>query len=267
MLKYLKAAFWQGVEFEGLGKLPLNAMAVAGFVILGFAQPAFWLLGLGLEAAYLWVLANHERYRKLVDLRDHDPQADLRSERQRLEQRLSPASRERLQQLHGKVQRASKLLRDNAEEAFLVEHNTDALDRMEWIALKLLLARENLEQNASKGADTLDQQIASLKKELELGKLTPSLRESKEATLQVLQRRRNVLADRTNALQLIESDLQRVEAQIDLALDSAALSGPTAELSGSIDLASQLFDDSFGEASVEVSRIDHLFEQGPAQQG
>src|SRR5260370_35814809 len=69
MLDYLKAAFWIAVPIPGLGRLPVNVLLVAGCAILGFANPGFWLLGAGAEAALLAVLATNPRFQRAVDAR------------------------------------------------------------------------------------------------------------------------------------------------------------------------------------------------------
>ncbi len=38
MIEYLKQAFWAGPSLPGLGRLPVNALAVLGFGILGFGH-------------------------------------------------------------------------------------------------------------------------------------------------------------------------------------------------------------------------------------
>ena len=60
MWRYLKAAFLVGVPVPALGRVPLNALAAAGFLILGFGHPGFWFLGLA--AATSLVHASHAVY-------------------------------------------------------------------------------------------------------------------------------------------------------------------------------------------------------------
>ena len=69
MFRYLSAAFTARPRVPGLGEMPVNLLALAGFGIVGLASPAFWFLGLGLEAAYLFGLASNSRFREIVDAR------------------------------------------------------------------------------------------------------------------------------------------------------------------------------------------------------
>ena len=64
MFRYLKAAFWAAPQFAGLGRLPLNVLALSGFGILGFGHAGFWLLGLALEGTYLYALVSSARFRQ-----------------------------------------------------------------------------------------------------------------------------------------------------------------------------------------------------------
>jgi hypothetical protein len=54
MVKYLKEAFWASPHMPGLEQVPVNALAVAAFGIFEFAESWIWLVGLGLETAYLY---------------------------------------------------------------------------------------------------------------------------------------------------------------------------------------------------------------------
>ena len=66
MWRYLKAAFLVGVEVPALGRLPVNALAAAGFFILGFGHPGFWFLGLAAEAAIVPTLAFNKRFQNVA---------------------------------------------------------------------------------------------------------------------------------------------------------------------------------------------------------
>jgi hypothetical protein len=62
--RYLKAAFWVGVDVPALGRVPVNLLGVLGVAILGVAKPALWLLGAGLETTLLFSLAFNHRFQK-----------------------------------------------------------------------------------------------------------------------------------------------------------------------------------------------------------
>src|SRR5580693_2692256 len=97
MWRYLGAAFLAGIPVPGLGRLPLNAMVVVAFGVLGFVQPLFWFAGFGLELTFLVGLASNDRFQKLVDA-SHLPSADqdLEIKRRALIASLPAALQQRL---------------------------------------------------------------------------------------------------------------------------------------------------------------------------
>src|SRR3954454_13102258 len=60
---YVKGAF--NARSLGMFVAP-NWIGVALFALLGWWTPAFWLIGAGLELAYLYVLATNKRFQRYV---------------------------------------------------------------------------------------------------------------------------------------------------------------------------------------------------------
>src|SRR5512139_887334 len=46
--------------------IPPNWVGIGVFALLGLLNPGFWVLGIGLELAYLGVLAHNQRFQRLV---------------------------------------------------------------------------------------------------------------------------------------------------------------------------------------------------------
>ncbi|CAA9403411.1 MAG: hypothetical protein AVDCRST_MAG64-1856 [uncultured Phycisphaerae bacterium] len=262
MWRYLKEAFLVRPNVPGLGHFPANVLAVVCFAILGIAHPGFWLLGLGLEAGFLTLLATNRRFQRVVDGTDLLA-ANARGESERLRQvdRLAREARARHDRLAGRCDRAAALYREIEGEDLAVQANVDALERLRAVHLRLLLAQSYLtspETHANESS--LRQQAAALRRELEHAKLPPQLRESKSATLVILERRLANLEDRDRSLAEIESDLNRIEAQVDLAVENAALRGKPAAISANVGLVSQLLDDSlFGGHTVAGANGDVVY--------
>ena len=74
-------------------------------------------------------------------------------------------------------------------------------------------------------ADAIRRQIAEVEASLREAELSGPARESRAATLEMLRLRLEKATTRDGSLAEIQSDLQRVETQIDLALDDAMLRG------------------------------------------
>jgi hypothetical protein len=242
MFRYLRAAFTARPRVPGLGEVPFNLLGLAGFGILGIANPAFWALGVGAEVAYLFGLASNRRFREIVDGRGREaaPPADDGAGWERLVGELSGAEREQLMELDAKLQRILGLY-----ERFHSDDITSGQNRESLLALlghyaRLLLARENLARHWTDDEDAaLRTQAGDLEADLRGGDLTPDLRASKTRTLEIVQARIENQKRRAQMSGEIDSELQRIEAQFDLALENAAMSSTPQAISSdlAIDLA------------------------------
>jgi hypothetical protein len=263
MLEYFKRAFWIGAPVPGLGRVPVNALATLGFGILGFGHPAFWLLGAGLEAGFLGLLATHPRFQRLVDAerRSRDAQQADRRE-QDLAGKLDPEARRRLDALREKCSKVVQIARDAQAPDFTLESSRDALDRLQWMYLKLLIARHYLESSRVHASESdLKQRLAALDRDMAAGGTSASLRTSQAATLKILEQRLANLERCEQTLKEVDSDLARIEAQVDLALESATLQGGGAVVTANLELASQILEDGlyFGDAETAVSALDQAY--------
>jgi hypothetical protein len=261
-MRYLREAFWAKMEVPYLGAIPFNVVGLVAFALLGLGEPAFWPLGAGLEAAYLYLLSANPRFRNIVDARGKvavDQSAEAR--REALLSRLSTTQKHRLEQVQAKCHHILQIYQDQQVNEFTVASNTDSLKRLEWIFLKLLVAQHYLNDG---GTDTnpedLQCKIRQLEHDLKLSGISRTLRESKEGTLRILKQRLANLDRRAESNAEIESDLGRVEAQVDLALESATMQGQAEVISANVELTSHLLDSSsFGDLSTTVDAMDHTF--------
>src|SRR5262249_49022249 len=152
-------------------------------------------LGAGLEVAYLTTLVTHPRFQRLVDARKRGQGTlDAAQGRQELIAALDPPSRQRLTALEGKRERLLNAPRRSRAGDLEIESTRDALDRMIWIYLKLLVARHQLLSTRAQ-ADTagLAQRIAGLERDLAVEGTSAALRDSWAATLKLLKQRQENL--------------------------------------------------------------------------
>lgn len=265
MFDYLKKAFWVGPTVPGLGRLPVNALATAGFGILGFGHPAFWLLGFGLEVGYLAFVASDQRFQRWVDRerkRQQQGEREPEAGRQELIQKLGPEARRRLAVLEEKCLRALQVSHEAHADDFELESNRDALDRLRWIYLKLLVARHYLESSQAQTSEAdLQRRIADLQRDMGREEATASLRASQSATLKILNQRLQNVVRREKTSKEVDSDLSRIEAQVDLALESATLRGGGAADTANLELASEILDDGlyFGDSETTVAALDQAY--------
>ena len=246
MWRYLKAAFWARADLPVVGPLPLNALAVFGFGIIGGVAHAAWLLGLGLETAYLYLLATNPRFQKVVAARDH-LQAGRSDEQNRrdLLARLAPESRTRAEQMDGKIHRAAGFGGQESDTDLLRDSNRDALEKLGGLHLRLLGAECDLRAAQEQFDEAgLVQQATALEQELHAtgNPLSVTLRESKQATLSLTQKRLANARRRAESLAEVRSDLARIEAQVELALEEASQEGRPTLVASNLNLLNRILE-------------------------
>lgn len=266
MWKYLKQAFWFRPAIPGLGGMPVNLLGLAAFGILGFAEPALWLLGLGLETAYLFWLAHHPGFREYVDTAELGgiltlPQNTQEAKRQELVQALPGACRRRLRKLEKLCADALDTMRARKRDAMAIDNTAQALRRLAWSYLKLLMAQAEYERlDDVSDAKELAEQITDLERDLDSKGLSAAAREAKQETLEILRRRLGNLRQRSVALQEIASDLQRIEAQIGLIRESAAMPDGAPATAADIAVAKFYLDETFTpRAERDIAELDAAY--------
>jgi len=262
MFRYLSAAFTARPRVPGLGAIPVNLLALAGFGIVGLASPAFWFLGLGLEVAYLYGLASNSRFREVIDARTATapPSRPQAAGWEQLVGELSGQERARLMALKAKLQRVIALY-----DRFHADDITSGQNRESLLALlghyaRLLQARENLALQWTDDDDReLREQAGVIETQLRQTGLSDELRNSKTRTLEIVQARIENQKRRAQMAEEIESELNRIEAQFELALENAAMSSTPQAISSDLAIDLARFD-----AALSALPREH---ETPAVQG
>lgn len=242
---YVKGAFNARVPVKGLGRVPVNWLALAGVGVAGVALPALLPIGLGLELAYLAVTSHNRRFRKVLDGQELlKERAAWDARRRELAARLSPESTRRLTALE---RRCALLTGGGAGPAAPIDVvRQGSVDRLVWIYVRLLQAREAIQRQAS--GDVQRRVELELKaKELELEGLSPStgepVRKSLESTIAILRRRLENLKAAEDKLRYIDSELTRIEQQVELLIEETAFAEGTDHLSDRIDTVAATLED------------------------
>ncbi len=261
MWHYLKSAFFVTANVPGLGRIPVNFLAVAAFAILGFVQPAFWFLGLAFEAALIPGLAFNPRFQKVVQARSlGTSDGDADQQRNALVRLLEAGAQRRLWQMATKCNQVLQVYRSQQAEDYIIQTNEHALKNLEWVYLKLLVARHHLLTPNSETEQTLEKKIVDLDSDIKDGEETESLMQSKVATLDILKQRLATMRRKRQTLAEIEVDLNRIDNQVDLILEKATVQGKPETISADIELASDLFNGSiFGNHESVISEIEHKY--------
>lgn len=264
MWRFLKAAFLVRPEVPFLGNVPVLALGALAIAALGFLHPGIWLLGAGAIGSAVVALSTSPRFRKLVDARDLAERSGAATDRRReLVGTLNPGSLERLASIQHRCRRVLDLYRTQNADEVLLQTSTDALDKLQWLYLRLLLSHQTLSAHDADASErTLRAEVARIQRDLGSERLTPTLRASLQATLELLTKRLESAAQRQTTLDEIESDLRRIETQVDLALDEATLNGRPVAISTNIDFASRLLDaGAFGSSAAAIADIDREFDE------
>lgn len=233
-------AFHRKPALKGLGPVPWNKVALIATAILGLGNPGFWLLGVAGELAYLYLSANSPRFRNVVRARR------LESGRATTEQQvetwlaeLSPEGRRRFEALTAncrEVQKVYETLRPGGLSV-IDEQRWRGLDQLLWLFLRLSVSLELLErQMGSVDPRGLQIEVEALRAEVAaLAAGSEALRRSKQSLLELKERRLENFGRAGEARQILASELQRVEQQVELLREEAAMSRNAESLSARID--------------------------------
>lgn len=233
-------AFGRKPVVKGLGPVPWNKVILVATAILGFGNPGFWLLGLAGELAYLYLSATNSRFRELV--RAKRLEGDRITTEQQIETwvgELSPTGKKRFEALTANCRQVQKLYDTLRPGGLSVidEQRWRSLDQLLWLFLRLSVSLELLErQMTSIHPKELQSEVEALRQEIAgLAEGSEALRRSKQSLLELKQRRLENLGRAGEARQILASELQRVEQQVELLREEAAMSRNAESLSARID--------------------------------
>ena len=108
----------------------------------------------------------------------------------------------------------------------------------------------------------MGQKIKELETDLKGEEDSESLRQSKTATLNILKKRLATMHKKQQTLEEIESDLTRIDNQVDLILENATVQGKPQTITTDIELASDLLGGSvFGEDESAITDLEQTYGQ------
>ena len=235
-LEYVAAAF--NARPFGMFVAP-NWVGLAAFGLLGIANPGFWVLGAGLELGYLLTLSTNARFQRTVSSRPlAAARAEWNSRIDRLRSRLDRDDRDRFAALS---QRCASIIdlqtHGGVETPQGIETQADSLGRLSWMFLRLLVARSMILRVVEEGEDVvlLDRRRDALVKQLRDDDLLPDLRRSIQGQLEILEQRIEQRGEGEKKLAYIDAELSRIDEQVELIREQAALSTDPEILSRRID--------------------------------
>ena len=235
-LDYVRAAF--NARPFGMFVAP-NWIGLGTFGLLGLMDPGFWVLGAGLELGYLLTLSTNPRFQRAISSK---PLSEARSEWndriQRLTQQLNDEDQGRYAALAERCRSIIDLQMQGASDVpHGMETQADSLGRLSWMFLRLLVARGTIMSVLGGGEDDegLDQRRSALKRQAADESAAPELRRSLEGQIEILEQRIEQRRQAENKLTYIDAELARIEEQVELIREQAALSTDPELLSRRID--------------------------------
>lgn len=240
-MRYLLRAFFARPDIPLL-RLPWNALGVLAAGVAGFWDPAIWAVAGAGEFVYLLTMASNPGFQRwLEDMRNEELRGDSEEARRRLLKNVGGAARQRYVKLEEKRRRLETLFREYANDDLFFESNRDALQRLTWLYLNLLVAQRNIVIAPQSDARDLQKQIAACERELASAP-TSAARASQEATIRLLRERLDNVQHRETSLAEIDADLTRIETQFEFALEEASLRGRPNAISSNVELTSRLLE-------------------------
>ena len=239
---YIKAAF----NARPMGMfVPPNWVAVAAFVLLGFLNPGFWVIGAGLELAYLFVLSNNKRFQNAVDAQASfgGKEESAQKLRRQLSQ-LIPPERARYEALERRCQQILQQQQAAPDALGDLQSQGEGLGRLLWIYLRLLLSRQAFRTLLSEAEDagrrgsreSLERQLERLQRQLADPPPEPDdLRRSIESQIQILQQRLDTQREAREKLTFLDAEIARVEQQVELIREQAVVTHDPSAVSKRID--------------------------------
>lgn len=216
-----------------------NWVGLAAFGLLGLTNPGFWVIGAGLELGYLLTLATNPRFQRAIA---SEPLSAARSQwNQRIEQlqlRLNDEDRGRYSALAERCRSIIELqTHGGAESPPGLDSQADSLGRLSWMFLRLLVARSLIITVIEDGDDdgVLDQRRVTLERQAGDEEAPADLRRSLSAQTEILAQRIEQRREAQRKRAFIEAELARIEEQVELIREQAALSTDPEILSRRID--------------------------------
>jgi hypothetical protein len=227
---YLTAAF--NARPWGM-PIPPNWIALAAVGLLGLLNPGYWVIGAGLELAYLLILASQKRFQNIVDGADLvTDSANWQSKRDALLAQLPKAARAQQEQLE---ERCRHIMASCGGQA-CDQQQADSLAQLSWVHLHLLSSRTRL-QSVIAQAETVDEQqgkIRALEQKIHNSDNEP-LRVSLQQQLQIIRARLDSQTQAREQMALIDAELERLRQQIELVREQTLLTSDAGSASRTID--------------------------------
>jgi hypothetical protein len=224
---YLRAAF----SARPIGMfVPPNWVGLAAFGLLGLLNPGFWIMGFGIEMAYLGILASNERFqRNVAALQQWESRRQWQTRMEELVQQLVPEAQRRYRALES---RCSSILEQQQRAAVVpsgLEAQGEGLGRLLWLYLRLLLTRQAIDRIVREAAGSgdegsqIEERIRRLETHLSESTVSEELRRSLMGQIEILKQRLQKRSEAHDKLAFLDAEMMRLQEQVELIREQAIL--------------------------------------------
>ena len=222
--------------------IPPNWIGLGAFGLLGIVNPGFWIVGLGLELGYLWVLGTNERFQKLVGASQQVlTRKQWQSRVDSLVQQLNSEDQQRYRALEARCRALLEQQLHLQTPAQGLQAQNEGLGRLLWLYLRLLSTRQAITRmlrgstTASVDASAdLEMRISQLKAKLN-EPLSEDLRKSLAGQIEILEQRLQKRSEAKEKLAFLDAELTRIQEQIELVREQAVLTADPETISQRVD--------------------------------
>ena len=257
MFSYLTAAF--NARPFGMFVAP-NWLGIAAFGVLGLTNPGFWLVGAGVELAYLFTLATNRRFQRAVSgTAAPETDQDWKKKQDALIARLSDVDQARYVALVTRCRSILEQFEQQDAAGSSTEIQSENLGKLSWVYLRLLLARRALSKVLKEPTlgetNELETRLQRLRKQLTEADVGEDLRRSLSSQADILEQRVAQRREGREKLEFLEAEILRIQEQVELLREQAAMSTDSEGLSTRIDAIAG----SLGGASQWIQDQQKLF--------
>ncbi len=220
MMDRVKEAFW----LKGAG-IPWNFCALMTMSAWSLFDPKMWWITIPAEAIYMvlvpgsgWV------YKALMEKQKRNKLLEWESRKKKILDKISPVGRKRYYQLETLGQSITNITVQARKDGLSVDmEKLKTVSQLLWLALKLLASREIMVQNVKNNSkEALEIKIENLRKNREKEK-DERLKGILDSTLDTMEKRLKTYDEVANRIKEIDLNLLRIEEQMPLLRNVAAL--------------------------------------------
>ena len=237
--------------------LPPNWAMLGGFGLAGYLHDPGWLvLGAGVELGYLLLLGTNARFQRFVAGKlSAGGSREVEQRWQQLVASLPDVDRRRYAALAQRCQGVLEQQFHSDTSAPGFASQSDSLGKLTWMYLRLLVTRQGIQRVLREGGvrapgdpppvpgsgtpgmsiSGLEKRLAELKRRLAEPSLSDDLRRSLEGQADLLEQRVARRGEADQKLAFLDAELTRIEEQVELIREQAALSTDPDHLSQRID--------------------------------